>query len=133
MNKLFGAHPTARQGERGSARLKFIIAIAITALVVYMGIQYIPVAYQAYSYKKFMQETVDKASMMAHSGDWVKTQLKASAGDYGVPADAEVTTMPRDGRMEATVKFARPINLLPGFTYQYNFDYTAKSSQFLSQ
>jgi hypothetical protein len=133
MNELFGAHPTARQGERGAARLKFIIVIAVTALIVYMAIQYVPVAYRAYSYKKYMQETVDKASMMAHSGDWVKTQLKASANDYGVPPEAEITTMPRDGRMEATVKFTRPVNLLPGFTYQYNFDHTATSSQFLGQ
>lgn len=133
MNKLFGAHPTARQDERGAARLKLIIVIAVMALVVYMAIQYVPVAYQAYSYKKFMQETVDKASMMAYTGDWVKTQLKASAGEYGVPQEVEIATMPRDGRLEVTVKFTRPVNLLPGFTYQYNFDHTAKSSQFLAQ
>jgi hypothetical protein len=133
MNKLFGACPTARQDERGAARLKFIIVIALTALVVYMAMQYVPVAYRAYSYKKFMQDTVDKASMMAHSGDWVTSQLKASAGEYGVPPEAEIMTLPRDGRMETTVKFTRPIKLLPIWTYQYNFEETVKSTQSLSQ
>lgn len=133
MNDLFGARTTARQQERGAARLKFIIVIALTALVVYMALQYVPVAYQAYGYKKLMQDTVNTASMMAHSGEWVKTQLKASAGEYSVPPDVEITPMPRDGRMEVTVKYSRSINLLPIWTYRYNFEETVKSTQALSQ
>jgi hypothetical protein len=71
--------------------------------------------------------------MLAYSGDWVKTQLKNSAGDYNVPQEVEILPMPRDGRMEVTVKFTRTIKLLPIWTYQYNFDETVKSSQSLSQ
>jgi hypothetical protein len=40
-----------RTSERGSARLKFIIVIAIIGVGAYLGYMYIPVAYQAYLFK----------------------------------------------------------------------------------
>lgn len=134
MSESFGAvSPTARHAERGAARLKLIITIAVVAALAYMAIQYVPVAYQASSYKSEMQASLDTAVAMGHSGEWIVSQLRAKAGENGVPANAEITPAVRDGRMEVTVKFTRPINLLPGFTYNYNFDYTAKSNQFLSK
>jgi hypothetical protein len=75
-----------------------------------------------------MQQTVDKAAALGQSGEWVKTQLKASFNDYSVPPDAGITTAQRDGRMEATVQFTRPI-ALPFYTYQYDFNNTVKSTE----
>ena len=134
MNQSFGAvPPMARHAERGAARFKLIIIIAVVATLTYMAIQYVPVAYQASSYKSEMQTSLDTAVAMGHSSEWVVSQLRAKAGENGVPANAEITPTVRDGRMEVTVKFTRTVNLLPGFTYNYNFDYTAKSNQFLSK
>ena len=123
--------PVERKGERGESRVKFLVTIAVLAVIAYAGYQYVPVAIRAYQFKDYMQQTVDKAAALGQSGEWVKAQLKASFKDYGVPDDATITTAQRDGRAEARVEFTQPIPL-PFYTYQYSFDHTVKSTQFLN-
>lgn len=120
-----------RKGERGEARLKFLIVVALIALVAYAGYQYVPVAYNAYLFKDVMQSKVDKASAEGRTAEWVKHELTASAPEYGVPSDAVVVTEVRDGRMQANVQFARPVQL-PIYTYQYTFNHTVKSTDLFS-
>jgi hypothetical protein len=120
-----------RTTERGSARLKFILVMAVIGLVAYMGYMYLPVAYQAYLFKDLMQHDVDVASSQGYPPSWVKDQLVKSAPEYGVPADAVIEPTQRDNRIEVTVQFVRPIEF-PGYTYQYNFDHTVKSTAFLT-
>jgi hypothetical protein len=136
MNISVDSTPVARDGERGAARLKFIIVLAIVVLIGYMGFQYVPVAYNSYLFKRSMDENADKAAAIAlprdQQGSWLENQLRSSASEYGIPPNAKFTHTLQNGRLEITVHFTRPINLLPGFTYQYNFDYTAKSSALLS-
>jgi hypothetical protein len=135
MNETFGSTPATSRNERGAARLKFIIVLVVVALVAYMGSQYIPVGYQAYTFKTFMDQTVLNESASTRHADekaeWIENQLRSNAKDYGVPPDAQISHQYQNGHLEVTVKFTRPINLLPGFVYQYDFDYTAKSSSFL--
>jgi|ERR1044071_2094071 hypothetical protein len=137
MKQSFGSSPAAMHKERGAARLKLIITLAVVALVGYMAFQYIPVAYQARTFKSFMNERVqvaadDPAIPMDQKATRVETQLRNSASQYGVPPDAKMSHIYQNGRLEVTVKFARQINLLPGFTYQYDFDHTAKSDNSLN-
>jgi hypothetical protein len=120
-----------RTPERGSARLKFILVMAVIGVVAYMGYMYLPVAYQAYLFKDLMQHDVDVCSSQGYPATWVKDQLVKSAPEYGVPADAVITPTQRDNRIEVTVQFVRPIEF-PGYTYQYNFDHTVKSTAFLT-
>ena len=125
MNKI------SRNSERGSARLKFMIVIAIFAIVAYAGYLYIPVAYQAYLFKDLMQQKVDAAMGLGYPPAWIKDQLVKSAPEYDVPADAVILPTQANNRTEVTVQFTRPIEF-PGYTYNYNFDYTARSTDFLS-
>jgi hypothetical protein len=120
-----------RTTERGSARLKFIIVIAIIGVVGYLAYMYIPVAYQAYLFKDLMQHEVDVASSQGYPPTWVKDQLVKSAPEYGVPANAVINPTQRDNRIEVTVQYVIPIEL-PGYTYEYNFDHTVKSTAFLT-
>jgi anaerobic selenocysteine-containing dehydrogenase len=120
-----------RTTERGSARLKFLVVMVIIGAVAYMGYMYVPVAYQAYLFKDLMQHDVDVASTQGYPPTWVKDQLVKSAAEYGVPADAVIEPTQRDNRMEVTVQFTKPIEF-PGYTYQYSFDHTAKSTAFLT-
>jgi hypothetical protein len=128
MNRWFGSTPLARHNERGAARLRFILVLAVVALVGYMAFQYIPVAFKYSRYKTYMQESVDKAAATGQGAEWVKTQLAASANDYGVPPDAKIIPNIQDGRITVTVSFTRPINLLPVWTLNYDFEHTAKST-----
>jgi hypothetical protein len=118
-----------RTNERGSARLKFIVVVAIIAVVAYAAYLYVPVAYQAFLLKDLMQHDVDAATALGHDTAWVKEQLVKSGPEYGVPPDAIIEPSQEDKRMLVRVQFSRPIEF-PGFTYQYHFDHTAKATEF---
>jgi hypothetical protein len=121
----------ARVSEQGGARLKFLVVVAIIAVVCYAGYQFIPVAYQSYQIKDLMQHDVDAAVAIGKPGTWIKEQLVKNSPDYGIPADALIEPQQQDNRMEVRVKFTKPIEF-PGFVYNYEFDHTAKSATFLS-
>ena len=121
----------ARTNERGSARLKFLMVIAVIGIIAYAGYVYVPVAYEAYLLKDLMQHDVDVAATQGYPASWVKDQLTKAAKEYGVPPDAVIDPTQRENRMEVRVQFVRPIEF-PGFTYQYNFDHTARSTAFLT-
>ena len=120
-----------RRSEQGGARLKFLIVVAIIASVAYTGYQFIPVLYQAYQLKDLMQNKVDAAIALGKTDSWIKEQLVKNSPEYGIPADAVISPQMQDNRMEVRVQFTKPIEF-PGFVYNYDFDYTAKSSTFLS-
>ncbi len=117
--------------ERGGARLKFIIAITVFAVVVYVGYLYIPVAVDAYSFKDVMQNKVDLAATQGYETTWVTDQLVKSKPEYHVPENAIISPTRQDNQMQVRVQFTRPISF-PGYTYNYEFDYTAKSTTFLT-
>ena len=118
------------QNQQGGARAKFIISLALFALVIYVGYMYLPVSVDAYYFKDEMQKKVDLATATGHDSDWVKDQLTKLGPEYHVPPDAAITGAQREGRMEVRVQFTRPISF-PGYTYNYNFDHTAMSTSFL--
>lgn len=116
--------------QYGGARLKFIIAITIFAVVVYIGYMYVPVAVDAYYFKDAMQSKVNLAATQGYDTNWLKDQLEKSRAEYNVPAEAVITPGRQDNQMSVRVQFTRPISF-PGYTYNYDFDYTAKSTTFL--
>lgn len=120
-----------KQGERGSARLKFIIVMVVFAVVAYAGYLYVPVAFDAYYFKDAMQNKVDIAATQGYETSWVKDQLDKSKAEYHVPPEAIIAPTRNDNRIEVRVQFTRPISF-PGFTYNYEFDHTAKSTTFLT-
>ena len=121
-----------RRGERGGTRLKFLIVISLLAAVAYSGYNYVPVAFQAYQFKDYMQATVDKAAAMGQPADWVVTQLTTNGAQYDVPRNAEVKAQMNNGRMEATVRYSKPV-ALPFYTYLYTFDQTTRSTDLFTQ
>jgi hypothetical protein len=120
-----------RSNERGSARLKFLLVMIVIGSAAYAGYLYIPVAYQAYVFKDLMQHSVDVAATTGRPASWVGDQLANSLAEYDLPKDAIITPAQRDNRVEVRVQFTRPIEF-PGYTYQYEFDHTARSTAFLS-
>jgi hypothetical protein len=119
------------RGERGAARLNFAIAMIIVASIFFVGYKYVPVAYQAYQFKDAMQIKVDAAATQGFDPAWVRDQLVKSEPEFDIPANAIITPSASEGRIEVRVQYTNPIEF-PGYTYNYEFDYTAKSSIFLS-
>jgi len=120
-----------RSGERGAASLKFVIVIALLGACAYAGYLYVPVAFQANAYKDLMQHYADVAATQGYPPSWTGEQLMKSAPEYGIPADAIITPVKRDQRIEVRVQFVKVIDF-PGYPYNYEFDYTAKSTAFLT-
>jgi hypothetical protein len=119
-----------RSNERGSARLKFLLVMIIIAAVAYGGYVFVPVAYQAYLFKDLMQHDVDVAATQGYKPSWVGEQLTKSLPEYEIPQDAIITPTQLDNRIAVRVQFTRPLEF-PGYTYQYEFDHTAKSTPFI--
>jgi hypothetical protein len=120
-----------KTNERGGARFKLIITIVIIAAVGYTGYLYVPVAIDAYYFKDTMQNKVDLAAAQGFEPAWITDQLEKSKAEFHVPSDAIITPRKADNRLEVRVQFIRPISF-PGFTYNYEFDQTAKSTTFLT-
>jgi hypothetical protein len=130
MKNSCGSTSPARRGERGQGRLKFLIVLTIIGVIGYVIYQYVPVAYDAYLLKDFMQHEVDVAAAQGYKADWVKQQVVRKGPEYNMPSEATVEPVLKEGRMEVRVNFTRQIPL-PGYVYDYNFNHTAKSTQFL--
>lgn len=120
-----------RSGERGSANLKFIIVILLLGATAYAGYLYVPVAFQANAYKDLMQHYADVTGAQGYAPSWAAEQLAKSGAEYNIPANAVITAAPRENRIEVRVQFVREIEF-PGYTYNYEFDHTVKSTAFLS-
>ena len=121
----------SRAGERGGARLNFLIVVVVIAAVGYVGYHAVPVLYHARTYETLMQDTVNNAAMMGKDQAWIEKQLKDGLADYDLPPDATVKTGVRDGRFEAQVLFTRSIPLIVT-SYEYTFDKTVRSSTSLT-
>ena len=122
----------SRPNERGGATLKFLIFAVIFGSVVYSGYLYVPVAIDAYYFKDLMQNKADVAVTQGYDHSWVKDQLLKLEGEYHIPTDAVITTAQADNRVQVRVQYTQPIPLVAGYTYNYEFDHTAKSTAFLS-
>lgn len=120
-----------RSGERGGANLKFLIVMALLGSTAYGAYLYVPVAFQANAYKDLMQHYADVAVAQGYAPAWAGEQLAKSAEEYGVPRNATITPAQRDNRVEVRVQFVRQIEF-PGYTYDYEFDHTVKSTAFLA-
>ena len=119
-----------RSGERGSANVKFVVVMTILIGTAYAGYLYVPVAIQAKAYKDLMQHYVDVAAAQGYSPSWAGEQLMKNAAEYDVPPNALITPAQRENRVEVRVQFVRTIEF-PGYTYNYEFDNTVKSTAFL--
>ena len=119
-----------QRSERGGAQLKLLIFLAVIVATAYAGYMYIPVAVDAYYFKDAMQNTVNLAAAQGKDTAWLADQVSKTKGEFHVPDDAVITPSQNESRLQCRVQFSRPISF-PGFTYNYDFDYTAQSTSFL--
>jgi len=129
-----GRDARAGVGERGGSRLNFIIVVLVIVLGGYSAYHYVPVAYNAYLFKDYMQETVNKAAYPpGQTNEWVATQLHAAAKEYNLPPppNLQINVQNEDGRVAAHVQWSQSVQL-PSYVYESRFDDTARSSGFIN-
>lgn len=119
-----------KSSERGSGRLQFLIVMTVIAAVAYAGYLYVPVSFRAHTYKDLMQHYADVAATQGYQPSWAAEQLLKSSAEYDIPQNAIITPVRRDERIEVRVQYVKPIEF-PGYTYNYEFDHTVKSTAFL--
>ena len=120
-----------RAGERGGSRLNLIIIIAVIAVGAYSAYNYAPISYHAFVFKDFMQDTVNKAAYsQGQSNEWVTAQLRKGLKEYELPENAYINVQKEGSQIVARVQWTSPVKL-PGYTYQYTFDHTVRSSGFI--
>jgi len=105
--------------------------VLILGAAAYAGYLYIPVQFDAYRFKDLMQHDADVAATQGYPVTWISDQLKKSLAEFNIPADAVITPSQQENRMAVRVQYTRPIEFF-GYTYQYEFDHTAKSTAFLT-
>jgi hypothetical protein len=127
MNRPAEPPPTAgRASERGGARLNFLLAMAVIAALAYVGYQFVPAAYHAWAFERFMQDTVNTAITTGKTPTWVEQQIRRNFEDHGVPTDADVKVAREANRITASVRYTLPVSLLVT-ELDYDFDVTVRS------
>src|SRR5580765_6259780 len=125
-----------RDSERGSAGVKFFIALCVIVLVANAGFNYVPVAYDAESLKTEMQTAVVQGLAMParlNPLDNVRGRIEKAAQQNDVPADVVIDVKQAGNAITAHVVYTKPVNILPFGIYKYNyhFDHTATPTGFL--
>lgn len=123
--------------ERGGAGVKLTIILVILFLIGHAGLNYVPVAYSAESFKTEMHTAVVQGLAMPGRGitavDAVKARVQRAARANEIPDDAEMDIKMVNKVVQAHVVYTKSVNILPLglYTYDYNFDHTATPTGFL--
>lgn len=125
-----------RSSERGGAGVKFLIILVVIVLAANAGYNYVPVAYDAESFKTEMGTAVLQG--LALPGkispvDNVKARLQKAATVNNIPADAVIDVRQAGTAITAHVMYSKEVSLLPFgiYKYTYRFDHTATPTGFL--
>ena len=127
-----------RQGERGSAGVKFTIVLVVLFLIGYALINYVPIAYEGASFKEEMHTAVVQGSALPNGGDPIgvtKNRLKRMANSNNLPADTYLDVKAVNNVIQARVAYSKQVPLMPFGLYKYNyyFDHTATPTGFLTK
>lgn len=127
-----------RHSERGGAGVKLLLVAVVLILAANAGFQFIPVAYNAESFKQEMSTAVVQGIAMPSSygktTDVVKQKIIAAAQAHDVPLDFQLDVKEKNKTITARVYYVKSIPLLPFgiYDYQYVFDHTAAPNGFLT-
>lgn len=128
---------TYLKSESGEAGIKLILFLVVIFFVGFAGLNYVPVAYQAASFRQEMETAVVKGLAMPTNTlkppDAVRFRLKNAMTENGIPNDAFLEVKTIKNVVQARVYYQKQVELLPFglFSYTYVFDHTATPTGFL--
>ena len=126
-----------KTSERGGAGVKLMLVLLTLFLIAHAGYNFIPVAYDAESFKQDMQTAVVQAVALPGSNvtavESAKHKVLIAAANNNVPTNALIEVKQNGSLVQAHVKYTKQVNILPfGFyKYNYQFEKTATPTGFL--
>ncbi|MGH9947363.1 MAG: hypothetical protein ACRD6X_09200 [Pyrinomonadaceae bacterium] len=126
-----------RRFERGGAGVKLVLVALVLVLAAHAGYNYVPVAYEAASFRQEMDTAVVKglsASGQLKPADVIKAHLQFAARNNNLPGDALIDIKPAGKVLQVHASYSKPVDMLPFGLYRYNyeFDYVAKPTGYLT-
>lgn len=125
-----------QNSEHGGAGVKLVVAMLIIGLAANAAFNYIPVAYEAGSFKQEMDTSVVQALALpgkVNPVEVVKNRIIKAAKDENVPPEMFLEVKPQGNIIQARAVYTKQVALLPFgmWNYAYQFDHTATPSGFL--
>ena len=128
---------TKKRNEHGGAGGKLLTVLTVLILAGHAGINYVPVAYSAESFKQDMQTAVVQGlatpTKAVKPTEFVKEKIERAVIANDIPDDAYIEVQQKGKVIQAHVTYEQTINILPFGIYKYNyvFDHTATPTGFL--
>jgi len=119
----------ARRGECGGARLKSILALLLTAAIIYALIRIVPVYVKSYDFQDSVRTEARFAGVSNRQPVEIRQRLFQKAQELGLPLRPEqiiVVPVPRGG-VRISVHYSVPVQLI-GYTLTLNFQTAADTA-----
>ena len=118
-----------RHGERGEGRMGMIISLLLVIVIIYLGVKYVPVMINAYSFRDFIEEEARYAAIRK-SDDDIRDRIYQKARDLTLPVEKASIKIQRS-RHEVTISinYTVPIET-PAFTHDWKFQERAVAPLF---
>ncbi len=118
-----------RNTERGEGRLKFLLTLAVLALIIYAAMQFIP----AYAYNLQMEDAarqiITQAALQNMREGEVRIRLVEKAIQYQLPDDTKIELARNGKRVSARITYTKLIRL-PYYTYYWPFEIRVQETGF---
>ena len=118
-----------RTGERGEGKVGLLIAIAVVAVGIFLGMKFIPVRVAAYELRDFVEEECRFAAVRK-GDDEVRKRIMNKAEELDIPLEPKNLVLRRTrSEMIITASYTKDIDLkVP--TYVYEFDIEERAPLF---
>ena len=118
-----------RNGERGEGRIGLIIAVALVAIGIFLGVKIIPVRIAAYEFRDFVEQECRYAAVRKGDEE-VRKRILMKAEELEIPlSPKKLKVERRGGQMIITANFEKPIDLSVT-TYVFKFEVNERAPLF---
>lgn len=118
-----------RLGEKGEGKVGLLIALVVVAIIIFLGVKFIPVRIAAYEFRDFVEQECRYAAVRKNDSA-VHTRIMNKARELDIPLDKKRLKLQRThNEMIITASYEKPIDLKV-YTYVYKFSVREKAPLF---
>lgn len=118
-----------RRGERGEGRAGTIISLLILVVLIYLGIKYVPVMINSYSFRDYIEEEARYAAVRKGDEE-IRDRVFQKATELTLPVDkASIRIQRSQNELTISVNYTVPIET-PLFTHRWQFQERATAPLF---